>query len=263
MSTAGHRRALLRASARAHNLVSDLESARNLARDLVSDLDVDNVRDLESARNLARDLVSDLEVDNVTDLARDLALTTDRVLTDGPAFLGVRDLASDLDRALDRARTIVSDRSLASERERALVRAATYGSIRGRSIARRWALDELGDRARAFDHARTLASELKLARTIVSTLNRDLDRARTGSAQRQHGTGRVAPSAGHLLAAAARLLPATDRARYAEEYRSELWEIARAGQPRRRQIGYAARQAASSLRLRAELRTPRRRKASP
>jgi hypothetical protein len=72
----------------------------------------------------------------------------------------------------------------------------------------------------------------------------------------------VAPSAVRLLTAAARLLPAADRARYAEEYRSELWEIAHAGQPRRRQLRYASRQVVSSLHLRAELLAPRR-KASP
>ena len=79
----------------------------------------------------------------------------------------------------------------------------------------------------------------------------------------QRGTKRVMPSAARLLATAARLLPATDRARYAEEYRSELWEIAHAGQPRRRQVHYASRQVISSLRLRAELLAPRRRRASP
>jgi len=73
----------------------------------------------------------------------------------------------------------------------------------------------------------------------------------------------VVPLAGHLLAAAARLLPASDRARYAEEFRSELAEIARAGAGRRPQLAYAARQLMSARRLRADLRAPRRRGAVP
>jgi len=102
-------------------------------------------------------------------------------------------------------------------------------------------------------------------RALGRNLSRDRDfaRALVRIGRRQRGAGWVAPSASRLLAAATRLLPVADRARYAEEYRSELWEIAHAGQPRRSQIRYAARQAASSLRLRAELRAARRRKASP
>jgi hypothetical protein len=73
----------------------------------------------------------------------------------------------------------------------------------------------------------------------------------------------VVPSAGRLLAAAARLLPAADRVLYAEEYRSELLEIAHARQGRRSQLRYDSRQLASSVSLHAELRAPRRRKASP
>jgi hypothetical protein len=88
---------------------------------------------------------------------------------------------------------------------------------------------------------------------------------------------RVAPSATWLLAVAARLLPATatgllavatwllpakDRARYKEEYQSELWEIAHTGS-RRAQLAYAARQLLSAFRLRRGLRIPPRRGAAP
>jgi hypothetical protein len=66
------------------------------------------------------------------------------------------------------------------------------------------------------------------------------------------------PLAGRLLAAA-RLLPAGDRARWAEEFRSELTEIARAGAGRRGQLAYAGRVVLSARRLRADLRAPRRR----
>jgi hypothetical protein len=86
---------------------------------------------------------------------------------------------------------------------------------------------------------------------------------RVGVARKQRGARWVAPSANRLLGAATRLLPAANQARYAEEYRSELWEIAYAGHPRRSQLRYASRQVVSSLHLRAELLSPHRRKASP
>ena len=73
----------------------------------------------------------------------------------------------------------------------------------------------------------------------------------------------VAPSAAGLLAAAARLLPAEERVRYAEEYRSELWEIAQVGGRRCAQLAYAARQLLAARRLRAGLRAPQRRGAVP
>ena len=91
----------------------------------------------------------------------------------------------------------------------------------------------------------------------------DDSRTARAAAQGQHRVGRVAPSAARLLAVVAGLLPADDRDRYAEEYRSELWEIAHAGQPRRRQLHYAFRQVVSFPRLCAELRVPRRRGAAP
>src|SRR5258708_4888130 len=92
---------------------------------------------------------------------------------------------------------------------------------------------------RDLDFARALALALALAH--------DLSLARTAGDRGQHGPGRVAPSAERLLDAAARLLPAADRARYAEEYRSELREIAHSGRSRRRQLRYASRQLASSV----------------
>jgi hypothetical protein len=71
------------------------------------------------------------------------------------------------------------------------------------------------------------------------------------------------PVAAGLLAAAARLLPAKERLRYAEEFRSELWEIAQAGGRCRAQLAYAARQLLAARRLRAALRAPQRRGAVP
>ena len=74
---------------------------------------------------------------------------------------------------------------------------------------------------------------------------------------------RLAPVAERLLAVAARLLPASDRVRYAGEFGSELWEIAHAGGRRRAQLGYAARQVRSAWQLGRELQAPQRRRAVP
>ena len=73
----------------------------------------------------------------------------------------------------------------------------------------------------------------------------------------------MARAAGQLAAAAARVLPTPDRARYAEEFWCELWEIAQTGGGWRPQLAYAARQVMAAGRLRAGLRIPRRRGAVP
>jgi hypothetical protein len=94
-------------------------------------------------------------------------------------------------------------------------------------------------------------------------LANDLALASNPSVRRQSAGVRIAPTAGRLLAAAAHLLPASDRGRYAAEFRAELWEIAHAGASRRGQLAYAAQQVRSARRLRAELRAPRRERAVP
>jgi hypothetical protein len=52
----------------------------------------------------------------------------------------------------------------------------------------------------------------------------------------------VAPFAGRMVGHTTRLLPAADRARYAEEFRSELWDLAEIGAGRCQQVLYAASQ---------------------
>lgn len=74
---------------------------------------------------------------------------------------------------------------------------------------------------------------------------------------------RIAPSAGRLLMAASRLLPPSDRARYAEEYQSELWELASAGASRAEQLRYATRQALRAAQVRGEVLAPRSKSAAP
>jgi hypothetical protein len=111
-------------------------------------------------------------------------------------------------------------------------------------------------------------AELKLFTALRSATSRafELSDAIDKFAKQSPGSsGRwpVVPAANRLAGLAMRLLPATARCRYAQEFQSELWELAQAGEPRRRQIGYAWRQLRSALFLRAELAAPSRRKASP
>jgi hypothetical protein len=88
-------------------------------------------------------------------------------------------------------------------------------------------------------------------------------RARRVVARGQHGARQVVPLAAGLLAVASCLLPAGDRARYAEEYRSEQWDLAQSGAGRLRQLRYALHQLLGALPLRFVLRSPRRRGAAP
>jgi len=98
----------------------------------------------------------------------------------------------------------------------------------------------------------------------VRTVNPAPDRASTmrpglESMQRRS----TAASARRLLKVATRMVPPGDRARYGEEFQSELADIARAEGGRWGQLAYAIRQVMSSVRLRAVLRSPRRRSAVP
>lgn len=70
-------------------------------------------------------------------------------------------------------------------------------------------------------------------------------------------------AASGLVGTAAFLLPAADRARYAEEYRSELWDLAKSGAGQLRQLRYALRQFLNALPMRFTLRSLRRRSAAP
>lgn len=73
----------------------------------------------------------------------------------------------------------------------------------------------------------------------------------------------VVPSATRLLAAAACLLPVAERARYTDEYRSELWELAQSGAGRPCQLRYSLRQLRNAPSLGFALRSPHRRSAAP
>ena len=213
--------------------------------------------------------------------ARDLAdnLTRARHLADDPGLTHARDLCfalvdalvGDLNSALvgvgdlDRALTRVGD--LADDLDRARAHALADDLLRARAHARDLA-DEL---ARIHDDlgltcARDLADEIDSAYVSAYALAADLDLdradARTNGSE-QPGTRRVAPSAAGLLTTAARLLPAADRSRYAEEYRSELWDIAQAGGGRIKQWRYAFCQLRNALPMHVAVRSPRRRSSVP
>lgn len=119
------------------------------------------------------------------------------------------------------------------------------------------------ERAFAGNIADGYARDLAFAR--LQTLDRDLGHARDLARARALGlcgARQVVLSAAGLLAAV-RLLPPADRARYAEEYRSELWDLAQSGAGWLRQLGYAMRQLLRILPMCCVLRSPRHRSPAP
>jgi len=80
--------------------------------------------------------------------------------------------------------------------------------------------------------------------------------------RKQRRTGEIADPGAGVLAVAVRLLPAADRARYAEEFLGELRDLARSGGGRGR-LRYALRQLLRTVLMGLALRSPRRRSAAP
>ena len=103
---------------------------------------------------------------------------------------------------------------------------------------------------------RIFASAVRLPKLLRLTLTDRPDDRRSEAKP-------VASSASGLLAAAAKPLPVADRARYAEEYRRELWELAQSGAGSLRQLRYALRQVLHTLPMSFALRSPRRKSAAP
>jgi len=177
------------------------------------------------------------------------------------------DHAHDLDFA--RALTVAEcySRKLSSHLPRALDNAVDVADAI--DIARGGDLARALDVAHAFDLVRGLERACNtLARAnAYSELSRDLDRtlAHDGGLldafERARGT--QGPVRGRLvrplLAAAARVVPARDRARYREEFRGEAAEIGQSGGGRFAQLAYSARVTLSAVRLRAALASARRR----
>ena len=147
-------------------------------------------------------------------------------------------------------------RDLADARARALVDTYNRADVLARLLARTGVRNLVRDLDTALNRADVLARTLD--RAYKRALG--LDRA-NGSGQ--PGARRVAPSAASLLTTAARLLPAAHRSRYAEEYQSELWDLAQAGAGRIRQLRYALCQFRNAVPISVALRAPRRRSSVP
>ncbi len=153
----------------------------------------------------------------------------------------------------------------ASELVRALARApAEMGPYANALDDEMFALFAVGAE---FHNALPAVRPCPLARALGHRLTRDLWRA----LRRAHSLYQdlellylgIRPSAGRISSVAARLLPESDRARYREEYLSELWDVAHAGGDVWQQSRYALRQVARARRMREALRRPRQNGLSP
>lgn len=218
--------ALVDALARAKSLESDLDRVLGAFRTLVHRIgtDVDRVCDYRF-RPGNEDEELDLTLIHACHRVRDLA----RELEDARDFDSdrARHCTRELDLLLAHARDLGLGRSsdLDFNRTRYLVRHLSEGLNSGRDLARELA------------HARDLAKQLIEANQQPQSAASPL---------------RVSVLAGRASDAAARLLPRVDQARYTEEYRSDLFELAQVS--RRAQWAYAARLLACAVPLRRELR---------
>jgi hypothetical protein len=197
-------------------------------------------------------------------------------LADARGYASV--LAGEL--ALDRALVLCGTRSSA----RTLAGARRHVKAFASTIARGRALVRADDLVRALDCAHACVGDLVKALDLadsydlVSASARSSLRVSSGhrvpappqqsaaddeTPQRRSPAVRITLSASGLVSAAAWLLPAADRPRYCEEYRSELWDLASVGAGRRQQLRYGARQLLRVAPLRVAVLAPRRRNAAP
>lgn len=231
--------------------MTDLFEALDLAHAHASYLasDLAHARDLTHARDLARELASDID--------RALALAKTRSRDLGDALDRTLDLIHpqgvDLARSFDRTLNLIRTLNLAHAQAQALDLAPTVDRVLDRALD----IDHTLDLARDISHTIDGDGESDIARLadVVQRLfaagrllvNRPASAART----RRVGTARLA---GRVADLATRVLPPQHRARYGEEYRSELYELAAAGITRRGQLTYAIRLLDRAWVLRAELR---------
>lgn len=232
-----------------------------------------------------RDFIGPLDRNRAGDLARglnnldpelglDLALVFEAAHTLGSA-LGLNG-----DHVLDEARGWASALGDSLELTRAATDASEFASVRADAASHaRELASALG---RAASHARELASAHDHARghavVRVRDLDRDLPRDLARDLARYHGLAgslavylafhsvtlevkeRVARSAksmpGRVVAMAVRMLPASERVRYREEFRSELLDPQFLMLPRRKRLGYALRVLVRTPALRWVLREP-------
>jgi hypothetical protein len=193
-----------------------------------------------------------------------------------------RECANELARNLAHTHDLPQDDSLADElahahdlaREIARANAFAGGSVTIHNHAVRLA-DELAqarDLARTHDLAHDLTPTHDLARAVADAGDKanklreklcPLELVTPDSSAPARCQITVVPVAGRIAHVAARILPPADRARYCDEYRSELYELAAAGAWRWGQLMYAVRLLDRAWVLRAELRVTVMRQAEP
>jgi hypothetical protein len=198
----------------------------------------DLFRALVRARDmaLARDLEGILNLDLALDLAGELARTLNDVRADDRDLARAGDLASNLTRTLNHVRSLDHARVLG--------------------------LDRIRDFARDLDS--TLNLDLALRRSVDRTAEAGPGERNVPPSTRSRAQARrVAPPARRLAAVATWLLSTRERARYGEEYRSELHELAASGAGRCQQLGYAVRLLMRAVPLRLAVLVPRHGKAGP
>lgn len=226
----------------------NIAKVRAAARAMAGAPAVVRARDRQLALALAQADTGELHGDldrahaMASDLQRDHALG--RHLT--------RDLASDLDRARNRTRDLIRTLNRARSIDQARTRAPVSDFDRGRT-----ATDGL-------TYACNLASDLHLL--LSSIIDRvsgvHMTLKHPSVAAKENRSRRVTRPAARLTNAAVGLLPRRDRDRYAEEYRSELTDLATAGAGRWQQLIYAGRLLARTVSLRSALTQRRRRRKS-
>jgi hypothetical protein len=220
------------------DLARDLERKRERARAVA--LNLDRARDRAGASG-GRDLELARAVDRDVDRARASARAVDRALHHAAGLARDRALAGGGDRDGDTAIAIGLARDLAFDLDRDLTRARDRARDSATSI--QLACNLAYDIARGGAFSRALSDALSDAFALAREVNSAYLASEAKSAVR--GSRRVkgvARSADRLLAAATMVLPPVHRARYAGEFRSELWELANAGAGRPRQLAYACRQ---------------------
>ncbi|HEX6074136.1 MAG TPA: hypothetical protein VFZ32_02605 [Micromonosporaceae bacterium] len=218
-------------------------------RHLIDDLR----RDIDLARELAYYLVSD--IDPLHELGPDIARARELA----------RSCARNLDREIVRARNfdrhIVSARNLASARN--------LGRVHARAARD---LASIRDLLKAHSLARTRAGQLDVVLRSAVRKADLLYRTWKGRGPQNPAVSSTAPErppvrprrvAIRAADIAAKALPVAHRARYRDEYQSELYELAAAGASWWQQMRYAIRLLDRSWELRYELRKPAARRARP
>lgn len=200
---------------------------------------------LVCAAALDRALDRDFDLDLVLDTghARDLARA--------------RDLAKDLAAIIGEAMSL--DRALAVEHDVALVKARKLLG-HGRDLAR--VLEGVRVRDRELILARNAVKKLvdrveDKRRRVADAEAKLLSRPENARRPRTRPDVETAPAAIRVVAWAVRILPPEDQARYDEEFRSELRDLAATGAARRTQFGHAVRLLTRAVQLRGEVKKAR------